>query len=221
MLMTIPISSLKDIRNEYTKAGLTENDIQADPIEQFIMWFNEALASKVLEPNAMALATVDKNDKPSVRIVLLKNVDKRGFTFYTNYNSHKGKDIAVNNQVSTLFFWPELERQVRIEGVVNKLSFEESEHYFHSRPFASQIGAISSPQSEIIESRDFLDTKNKELSDQYKNEIVPMPEYWGGYLIVPELIEFWQGGVGRLHDRFVFVKEKTDQQQWKMNRLAP
>ena len=119
MLMTIPISSLKDIRNEYTKAGLTENDIQADPIEQFIMWFNEALASKVLEPNAMALATVDKNDKPSVRIVLLKNVDKRGFTFYTNYNSHKGKDIAVNNQVSTLFFWPELERQVRIEGVVN------------------------------------------------------------------------------------------------------
>ena len=221
MLMTIPISSLKDIRNEYTKAGLTENDIQADPIEQFIMWFNEALASKVLEPNAMALATVDKNDKPSVRIVLLKNVDKRGFTFYTNYNSHKGKDIAVNNQVSTLFFWPELERQVRIEGVVNKLSFEESEHYFHSRPFASQIGAISSPQSEIIESRDFLDTKNKELSDQYRNEIVPMPEYWGGYLIVPELIEFWQGGVGRLHDRFVFVKEKTDQQQWKMNRLAP
>lgn len=216
--MTVPISSIQDIRNDYIKAALNENDMHVDPVQQFIRWFNEALSSKVTEPNAMALATVDKNGKPSTRIVLLKNVDERGFVFYTNYDSHKGKDIATNNQVSVLFFWPELERQVRIEGIADKLSFEESEGYFHSRPFASQIGAIASPQSMIIESRDVLDKKNKELEEKYKDKIVPMPCHWGGYLIIPEQIEFWQGGAGRLHDRLVYTKNMN---AWKIDRLAP
>ena len=219
--MTTPISSLQDIRNEYTKAGLNESDINKDPIEQFTVWFNEALTSKVIEPNAMTLATVDVHGKPSVRIVLLKNVDQRGFTFYTNYDSHKGKDIAHNHHVSILFFWPELERQVRVEGIASKLSFEESEHYFHSRPFASQIGAISSPQSEIIENRAVLDKKNSELEKLFKNATVPMPNHWGGYIIVPELIEFWQGGAGRLHDRLAYTKEMNEGMNWKINRLAP
>lgn len=219
--MITPISSLQNIRNEYTKAGLNERDVHADPVEQFTIWFNEALSSKVIEPNAMTLATVDAQNRPSVRVVLLKNVDERGFTFYTNYDSHKGKDIAYNKHVSILFFWPELERQVRIEGVASKLSFEESELYFHSRPFASQIGAISSPQSEIIESRDVLDKKNKELEKKYEDASVPMPNYWGGYLIVPKLIEFWQGGAGRLHDRLVFTKEEDEKNNWKISRLAP
>lgn len=216
--MTIPLSPIDRIRSEYVKAALNEKDLNADPIQQFIHWFNEARAADVLEPSAMTLATVNAHGRPSIRTVLLKNVDPRGFIFYTNYDSQKGKDLAENNQVSLLFFWPELERQVRIEGLSEKISRQESETYFHSRPIGSQIGAISSPQSEVIESRDFLDHRNQAVIAKYLDKEIPMPAHWGGYLIVPHRIEFWQGRANRLHDRLVY--SLTDH-AWRIDRLAP
>ncbi len=212
------IPELHSIRQEYIKEELNEENVNSDPLQQFIRWLDHALLSKVLEPSAMTIATVNSSGQPSARTVLLKNVNDKGFTFYTNYNSQKGKDLAENNRISLLFFWPELERQVRIEGKAEKTSIEESVAYFHSRPFGSQIGAVISPQSEIIENREILKNKVKELELKYKDKVVPMPEHWGGYLVTPHKIEFWQGGASRLHDRLLYTKTNLG---WKIQRLAP
>lgn len=212
------VPELHSIRQEYTKEKLNEENVNSDPIQQFVRWMDHALLSSVMEPSAMTVATVNQLGQPSARTVLLKNITDKGFVFYTNYNSQKGLDLEENNRVCLLFFWPELERQVRIEGKAEKISREESEIYFYSRPFGSQIGAIASPQSEVIENRDVLENKVEELELRYKDKVVPMPEHWGGYLVNPHKIEFWQGGASRLHDRLVYT---TTNLGWKIQRLAP
>jgi pyridoxamine-phosphate oxidase len=210
---------IQNLRQDYTAATLSENDTKANPINQFEQWFNEALAAKLHEPNAMTLATASPSGKPSARIVLLKGFNQSGFIFYTNYLSRKGKEITKNPQGAITFYWGELERQVRIEGTIEKLSKEESEKYFHSRPKGSQIGAVVSPQSQEIDSRDGLEKKWSELETEYADKEVPKPSFWGGYILNPQLIEFWQGRSSRLHDRILF--KKVDKKNWKKVRLAP
>ena len=210
---------LQNLRQDYTAATLSENDTKGDPINQFEQWFNEALAAKLHEPNAMTLATATTNGKPSARIVLLKGFNQNGFIFYTNYLSRKGKEITKNPQGAITFFWGELERQVRIEGTIEKLSKEDSERYFHSRPKGSQIGAVASPQSQEIEGREGLEKKWSELEAEYEGKEVPKPSFWGGYILNPQLVEFWQGRSSRLHDRILY--KKVDKKSWKKVRLAP
>ena len=210
---------IQNLRQDYSAAVLTEKEIKQDPIKQFDKWFNEAVAAEVHEPNAMTLATATTNGHPSARIVLLKGFNNQGFNFYTNYLSRKGKEMAKNPLVSAVFFWPELERQVRIEGTIEKLSREQSEEYFHTRPKASQLGAVASPQSQEIEGRKILEEKMAQLEVEYADKDVPKPSHWGGYIIKPRLIEFWQGRRSRLHDRIVF--KKIDNKNWKIVRLAP
>ena len=210
---------LQNLRQDYSAATLTEKEVKQDPINQFDKWFNDAIAANVNEPNAMTLATATVNGHPSARIVLLKGFNKEGFMFYTNYLSRKGKEIAKNPLASTVFFWPELERQVRIEGTIEKLSREESEAYFHSRPKASQLGALVSAQSQEIAGRKVLEEKMVELEAAYADKDVPKPSYWGGYILKPRLVEFWQGRSSRLHDRIVY--KKIDNKNWKIVRLAP
>ncbi|GAB3907324.1 pyridoxamine 5'-phosphate oxidase [Mucilaginibacter boryungensis] len=210
---------LQNLRQDYSAATLTEKEVRQDPINQFDKWFNDAIAANVNEPNAMTLATATINGHPSARIVLLKGFNKEGFMFYTNYLSRKGKEIAKNPLASTVFFWPELERQVRIEGTIEKLSREESEAYFHSRPKASQLGALVSAQSQEIAGRKVLEEKMVELEAAYADKDVPKPSYWGGYILKPRLVEFWQGRSSRLHDRIVY--KKIDNKNWKIVRLAP
>lgn len=215
---SIDSEHIMQIRREYTRAGLLEKDMSDDPIQQFDKWFKIAVEEKFTDPNAMTLATANAQNRPSARIVLLKDFDSRGFVFYTNYGSRKGSDIEENPYVAAVFYWAELERQVRIEGSVKKVSIKESEEYFHSRPFDSQIGAWASHQSEEISGREELEMRYKELNEAYYNKEVPLPEFWGGYRIVPDQIEFWQGRPRRLHDRVVYFK-KDD--KWEMIRLAP
>ncbi len=205
------------IRKEYTLEKLEINSIKTNPIEQFQDWFSEALSSQMLEPTAMHLATVGKDNKPSGRIVLLKGIDS-GFLFFTNYESRKGKELTINSFAAITFYWADLERQVRIEGKIEKVSAEDSEQYFRSRPKASQIGAIVSPQSQVIADREGLAEKMQDLTAQYANELPPRPAHWGGYRLVPEVIEFWQGRQSRLHDRIRYTKT-TD--NWQIERLAP
>jgi pyridoxamine 5'-phosphate oxidase len=211
--------NLQNMREDYTAAALSENSVKADPIKQFGVWFDEALAVEVPERNAMTLATATHDGRPSARIVLLKGYNENGFVFYTNYLSRKGKEINKNPLGALTFFWPSMERQVRIEGVIEKISKEESDKYFHSRPKDSQIGAVASPQSQEIPDRESLEKKWAELAAQYEDKEVPKPSFWGGYVLKPRLIEFWQGRPSRLHDRIVY--KKTDNKSWKKVRLAP
>jgi pyridoxamine 5'-phosphate oxidase len=210
---------IQNIRNEYLAASLSENDVDNDPIKQFEKWFNEALQAEIQEPTAMTLATATHDGRPSARIVLLKGFDSNGFVFYTNYLSRKGKEIAKNPLGSLLFFWGTLERQVRIEGTIEKVSKEDSVSYFQTRPRESQLGAVASPQSQEIPGRDMLDKKWQEAEAEYMDKDIPKPSYWGGYIVKPRLIEFWQGRESRLHDRILY--KKIDNKNWKKVRLAP
>jgi pyridoxamine 5'-phosphate oxidase len=210
---------LQNLRREYSLAQLSENSVNVNPVKQFDVWFNEAIDAKLHEPNAMTLSTATRDGVPSARIVLLKGYDNYGFVFYTNYLSRKGKEITKNPVGALTFFWGELERQVRIEGTIEKLSKEQSEKYFQSRPKTSQLGALVSPQSQEIDGREVLETKMAELEEQYADKEIPKPSYWGGYILKPRMVEFWQGQRSRLHDRLVY--KKIDNQTWKKVRLAP
>lgn len=209
--------SISGIREEYSSRELNESSIAANPFYQFQFWLEEAIKSKVNEPTAMNLATVDKRNRPKSRIVLLKDFSQEGFVFFTNYQSQKGNDLAHNPFGSINFFWPELERQVRIEGMISKVNTSQSDEYFASRPRGSQIGANVSPQSKIINKSELENrVRNFEVSNEGK--IIDRPENWGGYILKPDYFEFWQGRPSRLHDRLTFLLENNE---WLINRIAP
>jgi pyridoxamine 5'-phosphate oxidase len=211
------MTTLADLRKNYSLGSLDAADVDADPIRQFETWFAQALDAKLPEPNAMTVATVDADGRPAARILLIKGVDARGFVFYTNYESRKGRELAANPHASLLFYWIELERQVRIEGKVEKTSAEESDAYFHSRPLGSRIGAWASQQSTVIANRAELEAREREIAAKY-GENPPRPPHWGGYRLVPDVVEFWQGRPSRLHDRIRYTRE---QNAWRIERLAP
>jgi pyridoxamine 5'-phosphate oxidase len=212
---------IADIRREYTLAGLRRADLEANPIAQFQKWFEQAtaaLAEKELDVNAATLATADKSGKPSARIILLKGVDERGFIFFTNYGSRKGRELSENPNAALNFFWPELERQICVAGVVEKISREESENYFRSRPRGSRLAAWASNQSDAVADRAALEKKWSELASKFPDD-VPLPPNWGGFVLRPERVEFWQGRPSRLHDRFQYARQENN--SWKLERLAP
>lgn len=212
----------KNLRVDYQADELLEKDAPARPFPLFDRWFQEAQDSDCPEPNAMIVATVNAAGHPAARVVLLKEATERGFVFYTNYDSRKGQEIDAHPHVAVVFNWLELQRQVRIEGRVERLDAETSTAYFRSRPKKSQIGAWASPQSDVIPDRDFLEQRKAELEEQYRDaEALPKPDNWGGYVVVPEMIEFWQGRSSRLHDRLVYRRGTTEQADWKRERLAP
>ena len=211
--------SISDIRKEYRLHLLTEKDINANPIEQFATWWNEAVGAEIDEVNAMTLATASAGGVPSARIVLLKGFDGKGFVFFTNYNSYKGKDLGENPRACLVFFWKELERQIRITGLVQKVSAAECDEYFISRPEGSRIGAWVSPQSEVISGREWLEENEKKYQKENKLHSLSRPPHWGGYRVIPITIEFWQGRSNRLHDRIQYSLQ--DDGEWKIERLAP
>jgi pyridoxamine 5'-phosphate oxidase len=211
--------SLSDLRREYTLAGLKESDLDSNPFKQFDKWFQQALAAGLPEPNAMTLATATLAGKPSARIVLLKGFDERGFVFFTNYESQKGRELLANPQAALVCYWIELERQVRISGRVSRVSAEESEEYFQSRPLGSQLGAWASQQSEVVGGRKTLEERLEQLTREYQTKPVPLPPYWGGYRVAPETIEFWQGRPNRLHDRLRYTLQANS--HWLIERLSP
>ncbi len=210
---------IAEIRKEYSHKTLVESEIASDPIKQFNTWWQDALEAKITEVNAMTLATASSDGMPSARTVLLKGFSEKGFVFFTNYNSFKGQQLAENPKACLVFFWKELERQVRITGIVQKTSNEENDAYFQSRPKASQVGAIASPQSQVIESRQWLDDHYKNLVEQFQATSIERPGHWGGYIVRPVIIEFWQGRSGRLHDRIQYTL--VEDGGWKIERLAP
>lgn len=209
---------IADIRKDYMRESLSEGDVAPNPFLQFDKWWSEALGAEILEVNAMTLATATASGKPSARIVLLKGYDENGFVFFTNYLSRKGSEIAQNGQATLLFFWKELERQVRIEGRIEKIASAESDEYFHSRPEGSRIGAWSSPQSQVIPNRNVIEENVKQFTEKFANSPIPRPDHWGGYRVVPDHIEFWQGRPSRLHDRILYTLVEKN---WKIERLAP
>ncbi len=209
---------IADIRKDYKLRSLLESDVEPDPIKQFQLWWNEVIKSNIEEPNAMTLATCGKNGKPSARIVLLKGLNPEGFIFFTNYESRKGNDLKENPNASLVFFWKELERQVRIEGSVKKLSEKESDEYFVLRPEQSRIGAWSSPQSQVIKSRESLEEMFEKYTHLFTDGTILRPPHWGGYIVKPILVEFWQGRPNRLHDRLQYTLSNDE---WKIERLAP
>lgn len=210
--------SIADLRTDYRKASLREADVDANPIRQFERWFAEALAAEVREPNAMCLATATPDAYPSARIVLLKGVDDRGFVFYTDYRSRKGRELADNPHASLCFFWVELERQVRVCGAVQRVSAAEATAYFASRPLPSRLGAWTSHQSSVLASREQLEQELRATEERFAGTEVPLPPHWGGFRVVPEEIEFWQGRESRLHDRIQFLRRDG---VWAVQRLSP
>lgn len=209
---------VQEIRTDYIKGELNEASVLSDPISQFQQWMDQAIGAEVPEPNAMSLATANAAGHPSVRIVLLRGVDEKGFVFFTNYLSHKGTDLAENPHAALMFFWPELERQVRITGTVAKVSVKESDDYFRKRPRSSRIGAWASPQSQVIDDRTFLELRVDEFETKFETGEVIRPAHWGGYRLAPESVEFWQGRASRLHDRVRYVRSEEG---WVIQRLAP
>lgn len=213
------MSTLADLRREYASRALSETDAHADPLQQFTAWFDDAMQAQLIDVNAMTLATASRDGEPSARIVLLKGVDANGFVFYTNYESAKGRDLTENPRASLLFFWAELERQVRITGSVTRTSIEESDEYFHQRPVESQIGATVSPQSRPVRDRAELEQLYEEFVAKFEEQIVPLPPHWGGYRVRPDRMEFWQGRKSRLHDRLLYIRAADG--SWSRSRLAP
>jgi pyridoxamine 5'-phosphate oxidase len=210
---------LSALRREYASRALTEDLAHTDPIAQFAAWWDEAVRAQLVDVNAMTLATASSAGEPAARIVLLKAFGATGFVFFTNYDSAKGQDLDANPRASLLFFWAELERQVRINGRVTRVSRDESETYFHSRPFESQIGAWASAQSRVVTGRDELEQRYAKLAAEYDGLTVPLPPFWGGYRVQPEAIEFWQGRKSRLHDRLLYSRQADG--SWARSRLAP
>ncbi|HET9111868.1 MAG TPA: pyridoxamine 5'-phosphate oxidase [Ktedonobacterales bacterium] len=213
------MSNLADLRKDYMLRGIEEAQMDADPIRQFQAWFDAAVAAEHPEPNAMTVASVTPDGAPSARMTLLKGLDGRGFVFYTNYDSRKGLELTANPRAALVFFWVLLERQVRVEGRVERVTPEESDTYFHSRPVGSQLGAWASPQSHVIASRGTLEEAYRELEQIYAGHEIPRPPHWGGFRIIPHRIEFWQGRPSRLHDRIRYTREPSG--GWRMERLAP
>ena len=213
------MSKISDMRENYDRATLDEEHVDVDAIQQFNVWFQEARDEEVVEPNAMIMSTINKEGHPTSRTLLLKGVEENGFVFFTNYNSDKGQEIANNPNICLLFLWKKVQRQVRISGVAQKISKEESEAYFHSRPKGSQIGAWASPQSQVIADKSVLETRTSKLIEKYKDvDELPLPDFWGGYIMKPQSMEFWQGRPNRLHDRLRYTLVDGN---WKIERLAP
>ncbi len=208
-----------DLRNEYTRAGLDETNLRPDPLAQFRGWFEDALAAGLHEPNAMTLATATPDGKPSARVVLLKGFDERGFVFYTNYEGRKGEELGRNPRAALVFYWGELERQVRIEGRASRVPERESDAYYASRPRGSRLGAWASEQSRPVEGREVLESRLRALEREYEGREVPRPPFWGGYRVEPEAVEFWQGRQNRLHDRIVYRRRGAG--GWEIERLQP
>ncbi|HTU16609.1 MAG TPA: pyridoxamine 5'-phosphate oxidase [Gemmataceae bacterium] len=210
---------IADLRKEYMWGGLSEAEMDVDPLRQFEKWFQQALAANLPEPNAMTLATAAPDGQPSARVVLLKGFNASGFTFFTNYDSRKGREIAANARAALLFFWPELQRQVRIEGTVERVTEAESDSYFRGRPLGSRLGAWASAQSEVIPSRDVLEDRVREVAERFPDGEVPRPPHWGGFRLRPLTIEFWQGRPDRLHDRLRYRQVQPG--EWRLERLSP
>ncbi|MGI0494708.1 pyridoxamine 5'-phosphate oxidase [Alkalinema pantanalense CENA528] len=213
---------ISDLRKDYTFQALNEADVSPNPFEQFRIWFDQALAAQLLEPNAMTIATASPEGIPSARIVLLKGFDERGFVFFTNYNSHKGQELQANPHAAIVFLWRELERQVRIQGTVEKVEATESDAYFYSRPLGSRLGAWASDQSAVIPDRNILEDKLIQLEASYPDGEIPRPDHWGGFRVKPTVMEFWQGRSNRLHDRLRYQKVGDQGSEiWQIDRLAP
>jgi pyridoxamine 5'-phosphate oxidase len=211
-------ATIAQIRKDYQQQSLNESEVDRNPIKQFEHWWNAALLSNIEEPNAMTLATCNAHGQPSARIVLLKTFTEKGFVFFTNYESKKSADLVENPKAALIFFWKELERQVRIEGTVCKIRDEYSDEYFATRPYQSKLGAWSSPQSQVIPGREMLEDNMKAYAEEFTDKKITRPPFWGGYIVEPEMIEFWQGKPSRLHDR---IRYKNQNNQWRIERLAP
>lgn len=211
--------AFSDLRREYMQRGLHESELAEDPFRQFQLWFDAAIAAELPEPNAMMLATATTDGRPSARMVLLKQADERGFVFFSNYESRKGGELAANPHAALVFFWVQLERQVRVEGSVEHVSAAQSDTYFHSRPLGSQLGSAASHQSQVIAGREVLEACVAELEAEYGESELPRPDFWGGFRVIPEVVEFWQGRANRLHDRLRYRKDEDG--QWIVERLSP
>jgi pyridoxamine 5'-phosphate oxidase len=217
--MTEPVTpDFMKFRIEYAQRSLSESDVDREPVKQFVKWLNEAVDAGAREPNAMTLATATGGGVPSARIVLLKDVDARGLSFFTNYDSRKGRELEANPRAAVVFFWPELERQVRVEGAIERTSADESDRYFSRRPVRARVGSAASPQSQVVPDRKYLEDRFTALEIQHPTGDIPRPSHWGGYRLLPQRFEFWQGRPSRLHDRIEYVREAN---AWRIQRVAP